>query len=256
MLPGQTATFANYSGYIKGINGVIVDIANLINLPDIEDFSFAVGNDNNPAGWAQAPSPTYINVYPGRGTGGSTQITLIWDDNDIQDEWLRVTLIAQPDFNLAANDVFYFGNQIGETGNSPGDTFVDASDMVAVRDNVSAGGVAVSNRYDLNKDGFADGGDMVVARDHVSDPGTQLRLIAVPASPAAAAPDGAAISEASLTTASSTSPVAGVAISTGSTSPAKPPTPGGSKTAPVKKLQKPPLLQTRSKGCPWPSPYR
>jgi len=28
LLPGQTATFANYTSYSKGINGVMVDVAN------------------------------------------------------------------------------------------------------------------------------------------------------------------------------------------------------------------------------------
>ena len=53
--PGQTATFANYTSYDKGINGVLIDIASLAGTPTADDFSFKVGNDSNPSGWAAAP---------------------------------------------------------------------------------------------------------------------------------------------------------------------------------------------------------
>src|SRR5687767_14681429 len=55
LLPGQTATFANYTSYSRGINGIMVDIAGLpVGLgsgPGPTDFTFKIGNDNNPAGW-------------------------------------------------------------------------------------------------------------------------------------------------------------------------------------------------------------
>src|SRR5438270_727516 len=81
LLPGHTATFANYTSYSRGLNGVIIDVANMVVLPRIDDFVFTVGNDSNPAGWTRAPTPAYINAYPGRGPGASTQITIIWNDN-------------------------------------------------------------------------------------------------------------------------------------------------------------------------------
>src|SRR5437773_1857939 len=71
LLPGQTATRANITGYSKGLNGIIIDVANLENLPRYEDFSFTVGTGGDPSPWAVAPVPTYVNTYPGRGPGGS-----------------------------------------------------------------------------------------------------------------------------------------------------------------------------------------
>ena len=131
LLPGQTASFQNYSSYGKGINGIIIDVANLEVLPRLDDFMFRVGNDGDVANWTAAPTPTYVNSYPGRGIGGSTQITIIWPDNAIQNEWLQVIMPAESHLGLAADDVFYFGNAIGETGNS-GNTFVDTADELVL----------------------------------------------------------------------------------------------------------------------------
>ncbi len=63
LLPGQTATFANYTSYSKGINGVMIDVANLNTVPTADDFSFAVGNNDNVGSWDDAPDPTYVNAY-------------------------------------------------------------------------------------------------------------------------------------------------------------------------------------------------
>ena len=67
LLPGGTATFANYSSYDKGINGIMVDIANLPGTPTASDFTFKTGNDNSPSGWAIAPDPVSITVRAGAG---------------------------------------------------------------------------------------------------------------------------------------------------------------------------------------------
>ena len=58
LLPGQTATFANYTSYTNGINGIMVDIASLptFGLSDA-DFTFLVGNSSDPTTWTAAPVP-------------------------------------------------------------------------------------------------------------------------------------------------------------------------------------------------------
>ena len=189
LLPGQTATFQNYTNYSNGINGIIIDIANLVYLPRVDDFSFLVGN-GDPGGWSAAPTPTFVNAYPGRGPGGSTQITVTWADNVIQNEWLKVTLFAQPHLNLQADDVFYFGNDIGETGNAAGSTAVDTADQLAVRSHgTAAGGAGITNLYDLNRDKQVDSQDELIARTHRSGL-SQLKLMTAPA----AAAGGGAIS--------------------------------------------------------------
>ncbi len=165
LLGGQTATFANYSGSSLGINGIMVDIAGLPTLLsaslNINDFSFKIGNDNNPSAWAIAPNPT-ISVRRGAGTGGSDRVELIWADNAIQDTWLQVTVKADGLTGLSSPHVFYYGNQIGETGNDPTNTFVDGGDFVAVRDHPAnfLNRAQPSNPYDFNHDSFVDGADL------------------------------------------------------------------------------------------------
>ena len=86
---------------------------------------FKVGNDGDPADWALLTTdPISITVRPGAGMNGSDRVTIIWADNLIQNEWLQVTV--KPDnTGLAAADVFYFGNLMGESGDN---ATVDISD--------------------------------------------------------------------------------------------------------------------------------
>jgi len=112
LLPGQKATFANYTSYSRGVNGVMVDVVYLQGTPTAADFAFKVGNSNNPAGWAVAPAPTSVTVRKGAGIGGSDRVTIIWPDNAIAKQWLQVTVLPTANTGLAAADVFYFGNAV------------------------------------------------------------------------------------------------------------------------------------------------
>src|SRR5205085_8898303 len=87
LLPGETATFPNYTSYSKGINGIIVDVASLPSGGAVTaaDFTFTIGNDDNPDAWSLAPAPNAILVRPGAGANGSTRIDITWADNAIQD---------------------------------------------------------------------------------------------------------------------------------------------------------------------------
>jgi len=62
-------------------------------------------------------------------------VTLVWDDGAIKNTWLQVTVKATVNTGLTANDVFYFGNAVGETGNSPTDAVVNSTDEIAARNN-------------------------------------------------------------------------------------------------------------------------
>ena len=202
LLPGETATFQNYSSYAKGINGIIIDVANLEALPRLDDFVFRVGKTSDLASWTAAPTPTYVNAYPGQGPGGSTQITLIWPDNAIQNEWLEVMMPADSHLGLAADNVFYFGNAIGETGNAS-NTRVDSGDELAVRSHgTAAGGAAITNVYDFNRDKQVDAQDEMIARSHRSGL-SPLELITIPAATGAGA--ATVMVEASLTSSSTAS---------------------------------------------------
>ncbi len=186
LLGGQTATFANYSGSSLGINGIMVDISGLPagNGLGAADFSFKVGNNSTPSGWSSTvPAPTVL-VRRGAGTGGTDRVELIWADNAIQDTWLQVTVKADSLTGLSSPHVFYYGNQIGETGNDPANTFVDAGDFVAVRDHPAnfLNRAQPSNPYDFNHDSFVDGADLVITRDNPNNFLTAIKLISPPVS--------------------------------------------------------------------------
>ena len=54
LLPGQTPSVANVTGYARGINGVMVDISNLPNVcaaVTAADFAFQAGSVGDPAAW-------------------------------------------------------------------------------------------------------------------------------------------------------------------------------------------------------------
>ncbi len=186
LLPGQTATFQNVTGYSSGINGVILDVTNLDNLPRFEDFTFEVWDGSNPNGWVEAPMPTIINDYPGRGPNGSTQLTIIWDDNAIQNEWLRVDVLADDHTGLPADDVSYFGNLVGATGAS--DTATEAVVGPADLNSIVAdphgpfNQAPVTSVNDINHDGLVNANDAVYARNNI---GNVLPFITAPMSGAA-----------------------------------------------------------------------
>ena len=178
LLPGQgPATFANYTSYSRGINGVMIDIAGLRGDLSAADFSFKVANDNSPAGWADAPPPTIVR-REGAGESGSDRITLLWPDGAIRNTWLRVTVMANGNTRLSRPDVFYFGNLAGDTGNAAAAARVDGLDVIGVRRNLFTRSATVSSRWDFNRDGRVDVLDFVVARRNQSRSLTLLSAFA------------------------------------------------------------------------------
>ncbi|MCA9126007.1 MAG: hypothetical protein KDB22_02940 [Planctomycetales bacterium] len=147
------AAFANYTSYSAGINSIIVDISNLAGTPSVADFTFKIGNDQHPANWVSATAPSSVTVMPGAGVDGSARVSIKWPDNAIQNQWLEVTVLANANTGLVTPDVHYWGNQIGETGNMPGNTEVDAADATEIRGNLSGFmHVDANNNFDVNRD--------------------------------------------------------------------------------------------------------
>lgn len=188
LLPGSTATFANYTSYSKGLNGIMVDIAGLPASPDIGDFLFKSGNDSTPATWDPAPEPLEISVRPGAGVDGSDRVTLIWRDNDLNGlveaneavarQWLQVTVKAGGTTGLAGDDVFYFGNAPGEVGNNPADAMVDTTDVLAsFNGQTVANGASVTSNLDFNRDRVVDTTDVLLAFNHQTGLGTALLML-------------------------------------------------------------------------------
>jgi hypothetical protein len=179
LLPGGVASFANYTSYSRGINGIMVDIAGLPGTLTVSDFVFKVGNDNNPSAWSTAPSPTSINIRNGAGANRSARVTLIWPDNTIQKKWLQVTVLANAHSGLDSPYVFYFGNAIGDAGNVATDAVVDPADELLARANPRnlLNPAPIDSPYDYNRDRNVDPADQLIARANQTSLVNALQLI-------------------------------------------------------------------------------
>ena len=175
LLPGQTATFENYSSYDKGINALAVDLRNLGPSPSVADFVFKLGRNSNPDSWNSAPAPISLSVRRGAGESGSDRVTIVWADGAIANTWLQVTIPA-------TGNVFYFGSAVGETGNSAANAFVSAADEIGVRSNVTDVGepAGVDNVYDFNRDNAVDAADELIARSNRRLLSGALPLVSAP----------------------------------------------------------------------------
>ena len=169
LLPGKKATFANYTSYLKGINGLMIDIAGLAPgyTPDVDDFEFRVGNSNNTAAWTDAPSPIAVTRRDNAGTDGSDRLTFIWEDGAVRNQWLEVTVPATSDIHLDGPDVFYFGNAVGEGGNTTEDARVNAIDMLMTRNNPRTfrDPAPIDFPYDYDRNTVVNAVDMQIVRN-------------------------------------------------------------------------------------------
>ena len=180
LLPGQVGSFANYTSYTRGINGVMVDVANLLEgvVPSANDFVFRVGNDSTPDDWAVVATPATVAFRENAGVGGSDRVTITWPDGAIHNQWLEVT-VAAADLGLIADDVFYFGNAVGEVGDPVSPALVTAADLLVARKNPrsSLNPAPVDFVCDFNRDTLVDAIDVLMARNNQTDFLTGLQLI-------------------------------------------------------------------------------
>jgi flagellin-like hook-associated protein FlgL len=203
LLPGGTTTFANYSSYEKGLNGIMIDIANLPQESlDASDFTFLMGNDANPGGWGAAPAPESITVRPGAGLNGSDRVELIWANGVIMTNWLQVTVAANEHTGLNEAAVFYFGIATGESGDSTTNALVNFVDELAARANLTDS-ATVTNRFDYNRDSLVNIADEQVVLDNLTNPFTSLRLLTMPAGTTSAQEYSTFIDDLDLTSAHS-----------------------------------------------------
>jgi hypothetical protein len=172
LLPGQSSTFANYTNYSLGLNGFVIDV---VGLPSITtdaqmaaSLQFANWNGLDVAGFVALPGnavPT-VTIVAGGGTGGSARVRLTFPTNTVQNTWLRATVLANTNTGLSANDVFYFGNVIGDLdfGNTATRLRVNGQDAALILANQSpaANSASVGNIYDLDRNGRVNGQDYAI----------------------------------------------------------------------------------------------
>ncbi|MDB5333484.1 MAG: hypothetical protein JWP03_4635, partial [Phycisphaerales bacterium] len=178
LLPGQTATFANYTSFTKGINGIMVDMTGLPAgvVLTAADFTFRTGLGGTPGTWGLAPAPASIVIFRGAGVGGADRVALTWADGSIVGKWLQVSVLATARTGLTAADVFYFGNAPGATGTTTADPMVTAADGNAVLPQESSNKVAIANAFDFNRDGYVNSLDYNASEMSQTTAATALQL--------------------------------------------------------------------------------
>jgi len=228
LLPGETATFQNYTSYTKGINGIMVDIVGLGGTPTKSDFTFRMGNDSNPDSWPLAPDPQYVVVRAGAGTGGSDRVMLVWDNypnptslyEAVAKQWLQVTVLDTVNTGLAEPDVFYFGNAVGESGwgNFGNWAVVNAVDSGAVRDNPHNPFIVpapIDDFVDFNRDKWVNAVDFGFVRDNATSPVNALVLITAPSTGPLSGPEEAPATIGGSTPLGTTGLLAGQSVEAG-----------------------------------------
>jgi hypothetical protein len=165
LLPGETAGAANYTSYSRGLNGIMVDVANLPPGagPGMSSFSFRAGNGGDPSTWVIGPSPSLITVRRGAGARGSDRVKLVWETGAVKNGWLQVTMHSDATTGLAAPDVFYFGNLVGETGDAASPGRVSALDLAGVKRGLNTA-APITSPLDFNRDGRVNALDLAAVK--------------------------------------------------------------------------------------------
>ena len=172
LMPGETASEANYTNFVFGLNRVVVEIAGLAsNSLTTDDFEFRVGNTDDPSNWLLLTTSSSIPLpsvsVTNTSTDGVDQVLLSWPDNRIENQWLQVVVKANENTGLDTPDVFYFGNQIGDVNgdvNAQNRVRVNAFDTLQVRASHSTGTVDIDNRFDVDKSGRVNAFDTLRVR--------------------------------------------------------------------------------------------
>ena len=189
LLPGHTAAGVNITDYNRGINGIIVALSGDLGGPiTADDFVFKVGTAGSPGSWTAAPAPQAVTLLPA--VDGVSRVVITWADGAIKNTWLQVTTLANSDTRLAAPDVFYYGNVVGNAAAPP--NRVDMQDLLRTRRSVSPAPVGITDPSDHDHDGRVSALDVAIVRANL------LRSIPLLAAPAAAPVSVASISGAPI----------------------------------------------------------
>ena len=168
LVPGERASFANYTSYSRGINGIMIDLAGAgdgATAINASDFEFRAGRTADPASWDEAPAPAAVAVRAREGVLGSTRVSLTWPDGAMLNRWLQVTVKATDRTGLASPDVFFFGNLVGETGDATDrvGAQVTLHDRELVQDSLFSTS-PVAGACDFDRSGAVDAADVAMLR--------------------------------------------------------------------------------------------
>ena len=157
----------------------MIDVAGLAGTPTAADFVFRIGNSNASGVWTLAPAPASITVRAGAGVNGTDRVTLIWTDDAIRNTWLQVVVLPTAHTGLTQAQTFYFGNAIGETGNSTANAIVNSTDVMMTRTlpYTASYPASITVNTDFNRDGLVNESDQLIVSSHLTGPQTALKLI-------------------------------------------------------------------------------
>ena len=161
MLPGGLATFDNVTSYTRGLNGIMFDVDTRLDFFSDHRARFRVADASAQGGWRETSVP--VSVTRRARPDGTQRVTAVFADGAVRNAWLEVTVEAVLGDRVVATDVFYFGNLVGESGNS---SRVDAADFALTRANRSTS-ATIHDRYDFNRDGRVDGLDLAAVRGNL-----------------------------------------------------------------------------------------
>ncbi|MBI4579757.1 MAG: hypothetical protein HY718_08650, partial [Planctomycetes bacterium] len=177
MTGGGQATLANWTGYNKGINGLIYDIKDPVVAPVVGDFVFHnIGKAGTVAvGPGSLVAPTAFATQSLG--GGVTRVLMTF--TGLTSTWLRVEVGTG--FGLSASEVHYWGNADGDTGqgNSGTNILVSPTDEIWVRTHPTTplARSPVQDMADVNKDGIASPTDQIYVRTHPTTPLNAVKMI-------------------------------------------------------------------------------
>jgi hypothetical protein len=237
-LPGSgAATFADVSSYVQGINGLMVDLLGGGAHASItsSDFIFKTGNTPSVDGtWttlsgAALPAVSVRLGMTGSADGagtvsGSDRVELVWASGTaVTQKWLEVTVRATANTGLAANDVFFFGNEIGDANKSNTSTVfkVSAADTTSTQTHPATLGTnqPITNVFDYNRDGAVGAADTTIDQIHGTTNATGLQTINIAGGGPFAPPPGAMTSAAAGTPMASGNPSVASSLVSSSQSP-------------------------------------
>ncbi len=170
-LPGAGApSSTNLSSYFRGINGIMVDLLGDGSHTSIaaNDFVFKTGNDNSPSGWSTASAPLVVTVRTGAGVSGSDRVEILWGSNAVENAWLEVQVLATAHTGLAATDVFFWANRIGDANLNFSTTGADSSNVLA---HIGGDG-SITSTLDFNRSKTVSGTDSSIAIANVGSTAT------------------------------------------------------------------------------------
>jgi hypothetical protein len=165
MVDGGVSTFANWTGYTKGLNGLIYDVEAPTVDPQASDFTFTNLTRTGATASAVSPSASSMIVLQAAGPR-KVRMIFTFADNSLKNTWLQVDIGTG--FGLAAAETHYWANAAGEVniGNSATNILTDSADELAIKAHptTSLNRSLVTDPYDITKNSTADATDQLYVR--------------------------------------------------------------------------------------------